>query len=185
MFSFLLQCLKNFGFLSGLVIYTQIKILKTGKVSIPGLAHPIYFRPNSSDIHTFREIFLREEYAIQLSDYIIPKIIIDAGANIGFTTLFFLKQYPNAKIFSLEPDRDNFELLKKNTSAYPGLTPVQVALWNKEGTIEVTDKGYGVRGFMVEENQPSESGVSLPSTTMTALLQKFNITSIDILKMDI
>src|SRR5688572_17981519 len=128
MFSFLLQCLKNFGFLSGLVIYTQIKILKTGKVSIPGLAHPIYFRPNSSDVHTFREIFLRQEYAIQLPAAIKPQVIIDAGANVGFTTLFFLKRYPNAKILSLEPDNQNYELLKRNTSGYSGVTPIQAAL---------------------------------------------------------
>ncbi len=183
MFNFIQQCVRNFGFFPGLIIYLRIKILKSNKFFIPGLKHPIYLRPRTSDVHTFREIFLRNEYSISVPGK--TQVIIDAGANIGFTTLFFTKRYPAAKILSLEPDRDNFELLKKNTSHYTNITPIQSALWNKEGFIEVTDKGYGVRGFMVEESPSSESDNSMPSTTMAALLTKFSITSIDILKMDI
>ena len=182
MFTFISQCIKNFGFLPGLVIYFQIKILKKGKISIPGLSHSVYLRPHTSDVHTFREIFLRQEYNITLSQN--PQFIIDAGANIGFTTLYFSRRYPATKILSLEPDQGNFEILKKNTAHYQNITPIQAALWNKEGSIEITDKGYGVRGFMVEEASVNSTS-SMPATTLSALIQKYNIASIDILKMDI
>src|SRR5689334_9220251 len=102
MFSFLVLCLKRFGILPGLLIYIKIKIIRASSFSLPGLQHSIHYRSGSSDVHTFREIFLREEYAIKLPANLIPKIIVDAGANIGFTTLFFAKQYPTAKIISLE-----------------------------------------------------------------------------------
>lgn len=185
MFWFLNQCVKRFGIFSGLIIYLHIKILKTGKISIPGLNQPVYFRPKSSDVHTFREIFLREEYAINHNDNFTPKIIIDAGANIGFTSLFFAKRYPTVRIISLEPDQKNFELLKKNTLGYQNITPIQAALWNKKGTIEIMDRGYGVRGFMVENSISINTVFSMPSTTLAELILEFKIQKIDILKMDI
>src|SRR5688572_6251246 len=141
MFQFLFQCVKNFGIPNGLIIYTRIKLIRTGKIFLPGLEHPVYFRQNTSDVHTFREIFLRKEYSIKLPLNFSPTLIIDAGANIGFTSLFFLKQFLSAKIISLEPDQNNFELLKKNTSGYSRVIPLQAALWNKEGSIEIMNKG--------------------------------------------
>jgi FkbM family methyltransferase len=185
MFKFLFLCIKQAGLWSGLRMYIQLKIMKTGQVSVPGLKQPINLRFNTSDLSTFREIFLREEYAISLPSNIQPRVIIDAGANIGFTTLFFARQYPQAAILSLEPDAENFEYLKKNTAGYPTITPLQMALWDKNGTIEITDKGYGVRGFMVEENNQSQSSTSVPSTTLATLIQEHKITSIDIIKIDI
>jgi FkbM family methyltransferase len=183
---FLFRCLSKFRLLPGLAIYFRIKILRSGKVFLPGLKHPIYFRSRSGDIGTFREIFLREEYAIRFPFSPTPQIIIDAGANIGFTTLYFAKQYPTTKIFSLEPDKENFEYLKKNTSGYKNLIPIQSALWNKVGTIEIKDNGYGVRGYMTEEGSSTESSASsIPSTTLEALIKENNVTTIDILKMDI
>ena len=41
------------------------------------------------------------------------KIIIDLGANIGVETLRFNYLFPNSKIISVEPDKENFEILKK------------------------------------------------------------------------
>jgi len=184
MFQFLIQCLRLFGLGAGLLIYARIKILKADKVTLPGLKHPIYFRPGSSDIHTFREIFLRREYAIQIPEENIPKTIIDAGANIGFTTLFFLLRFPNSQIISLEPNAENFELLKKNTAGYPNILPMQAALWNKKGVLNVIDEGYGVRGFVVGEGSLKNAD-NVPSTTLMELISQNNISSIDILKIDI
>lgn len=185
MFKFLFLCIKQAGLWLGLRMYIQLKIVKTGQVSVPGLKQPINLRVNTADLSTFREIFLREEYAIQLPSSIQPRVIIDAGANIGFTTLFFARQYPQATIFSLEPDLGNFEYLKKNTTGYHSITPLQLALWDKNGTIEITDKGYGVRGFMVEESNPLQSNTSVPSATLATFIQDHKIASIDIVKIDI
>lgn len=182
MFQFLLSCLEKFGFISGLPIYFRFKILKSKKIVVPGLNQPVYYRPHSADIDTFREIFFREEYAVTVPN---PKTIIDAGANIGFTSLFFAKLYPSATIFSLEPDNENFGYLKKNSIKTPNIKPIQAALWNKQGTIEIIDKGYGVRGYMVEDGCSQESPNSMRSTTLLALTQEYGIRTIDILKMDI
>lgn len=183
MLKFLVSCLRSFGLFRGFVIYFRIKILKSDSFKIPGLPNPIYFRPGTVDISTFREIFLRKEYALDLPESFKPKLIIDAGANIGFTTLFFLNRYPGSTIISLEPDPGNFKLLKKNSAGYSGLRPIQKALWHHEGFIEVFDQGYGLRGFTVGDAR--EPGTGLPATTIRELLKTSQFTQIDILKIDI
>lgn len=183
MLSFLKLCIKNFGFGSGLIIYLKFKIFKSSNVSIPGLPKPVYLRPGTSDLHTFREIFLREEYSIKLP--FIPKTIIDAGANVGFTTLFFLRAYPTAKIVSLEPDEENFKILKLNTADYPNILPLPVALFNRIGEIKIVDEGHGIRGYMAREISDNKKGQVMPCTTLIEIMLQHNIADIDILKIDI
>ncbi len=43
-------------------------------------------------------------------------LIVDCGANIGASVLWFQARYPEAHIVAIEPAPDNFALLKKNTA---------------------------------------------------------------------
>ena len=45
-------------------------------------------------------------------------VIIDAGANIGFASVFYKNKFPNSRIVALEPEKENFNWLKKNTLKY-------------------------------------------------------------------
>lgn len=73
-------------------------------------------RPHS-DIDTFRHVFIKQEYlpVVKLiNDKNASLNIIDGGANIGLTSLFFLNNFKNSTVLSIEPEENNFELLKKN-----------------------------------------------------------------------
>ncbi|MCK6617534.1 MAG: FkbM family methyltransferase [Cyclobacteriaceae bacterium] len=183
MFWFLRKCIQKFGFTGGLSVYVQIKIFRRPVITLPRYPQPIHYRPGTADLTTFREIFLREEYNLDLPTSIKPKTIIDAGANIGFTSLYFSRLYPDAIIYSLEPEQGNFELLKKNVEGYSNIMAVQAALWNQNGTIEIADRGHGLRGFMVEE--ASGKNQTMQAITLPSLILQHHITSIDILKIDI
>lgn len=55
------------------------------------------------------EIFFERQYPIRVED----KIVIDIGASIGDSTIYFLKQ--NAKkVIALEPDKESFNILEEN-----------------------------------------------------------------------
>jgi FkbM family methyltransferase len=43
-----------------------------------------------------------------------PKVIVDIGAHHGFSTVYFAKAFPDAKIVAVEPNPSNFVLLKAN-----------------------------------------------------------------------
>lgn len=51
-----------------------------------------------------------------------PRVVVDVGANIGATALYFLKQYPGVEVHCFEPSAENFAFLAANTE---GLAPVR------------------------------------------------------------
>lgn len=181
MFGLFINCLTAFGW-RGLIIYFKVRTGTTRSVSLPGIKHPFRLRAQRADGISFREIFLRRLYDLSLPQTIQPNVIIDGGANIGLTSLFFANRYPNARIISVEPDENNFAVLSDNVRPYSRITPVKSAIWNKKEQIHVVDKGYGDRGFMIEKNA---TGTVLEAMSLPDLLQAHGITQIDILKLDI
>ncbi len=183
MFWFFRKCMQKFGITGGLSVWIQIKLQRKDVIHLPGYANPIYLRPGTADLTTFREIFLREEYKLDLPQSFHPKVIVDAGANIGFTSVFLAHRYPDATIYSLEPEPLNFNLLQKNTAGYPNIKAIHAAVWHEDGVIEITDKGFGLRGFMAEES--TGKGNRVTAISIGSLVKHYSIKAIDILKIDI
>src|SRR5207302_1295117 len=61
----------------------------TRAVNLPNYRYPIHFRLLTSDVFAIDQIFGREEYgaARRLTQ---PGVIVDCGANIGCTAVYFL-----------------------------------------------------------------------------------------------
>jgi len=55
-------------------------------------------------------------YGIRLFPLNSIKTILDLGSNIGFYSMAFKFFQPNARIISIEPDKNNFNLLVRNVS---------------------------------------------------------------------
>lgn len=58
------------------------------------------------------EVFISNEYYFQ--PLTKDPVIIDCGANIGVSILYFKKLFPNSRILAFEPNPHAFELLQKN-----------------------------------------------------------------------
>lgn len=130
-----------------------------------------------------KSIFQFREYALPINNF-FPKLILDCGGNIGCAAVFFANVYPNSKIYSIEPEKNNFKLLWYNTSQYKNITPINSALWDKETFIRVEDRGYGTWGFMTfetDENDPA----AFKTVTIAKLLKESGFDEIDLLKVDI
>ena len=107
------------------------------KITHENYLYPIYIRNGSSDVHVYKEVIEKEEYDFISSHE--PRVIIDAGANIGLAAVYFARKFPNAKIISIEPEKNNFFFLQQNTKNYPNIIVMQAALWDKVGEIELLD----------------------------------------------
>ena len=71
-----------------------------------------YFHHGLAFYDTYREIFGKNIYEFKTNN---PKpIILDCGANMGLSILFFSKKYPNAEIIAFEPDETVLPFLEKN-----------------------------------------------------------------------
>ncbi len=60
----------------------------------------------------YNEIMYKEHYKFESPEK--NPLIIDCGANIGMSVLYFHKTIPGARIIAIEADPDTFAILKKN-----------------------------------------------------------------------
>ncbi len=181
----MIRMIHVFGLLEGLLFWWNLKVIRSKKIRVPGIKFPVFLRKGIFDSFTLREIFLFRHYEFQWpSLFPEPKRIIDAGSNIGFTSIFFANKYPKAAILALEPEASNFSQLQLNTGPYPMITPIQKALWGTPAHIAVRDLGYGQRGFLVEE-VPKDTPDALEAVSIPLLLEAYGWEDICILKMDI
>jgi FkbM family methyltransferase len=171
---------EKYGLIKGYFFHLKMKYVKEGIMDIPSVKYPVYFRPGTVDVYTIEEVFGRKEYDIDIK--YTPEFIIDGGANIGFTSVFFANKYPKAEIVAIEPEGNNFRLLLKNIAKYPNIKPLKSGVWGKDALLEVKDNGYGLRGFMVQEVE-NETEQSINATSIKTLMQGNRL--IDILKLDI
>ncbi|RZL32363.1 MAG: FkbM family methyltransferase, partial [Pedobacter sp.] len=111
----------EFSYLSNL-FSDNITLVKTKTKSVlvaytlNGIAQQIWLRKGSSDFKVFQSVILNHEYksATKCVNDNPEFFIVDAGANIGTTLLYFKAFYPNATIIAIEPDKNNFRQLKLN-----------------------------------------------------------------------
>lgn len=171
---------------------TTIKIIATNnivQICRADYKYPIYLRNSTIDVGVYREICEKKEYDFCCKEE--PKYIIDAGANIGMASIYFANKYKEAKIIAIEPEEENYKLLKLNTEKYSNITVINAALWNASGEIELFDVGVENVGFMIETDVSSirlatKNFKQLTKTiTIDEIIHDFNIDNIDILKIDI
>lgn len=154
-------------------------------LNVPGIRTLIHLRLKTSDVATFKDIFVKGQYHFQLPES--PEVIIDAGANIGLTSLVFANQFPEARIIAVEPELSNYEILKKNTAPYVNIVTIQKAVWNKNEVVSIVDPGLGNWGFQVgdENDDNARKVLQCPGITIDRIMQDHGVDYIDILKMDI
>lgn len=151
------------------------------KVRAPQLPYLVLLRLHTSDTEAFDGVIRKREYEVALAN--TPDVIVDAGANIGLAAIWFASRFPNARIFALEPEPSNYELLCRNAAPYPGIVPIQAALWSESGTIGLTDPGTGHWGFRSVAGATGNIGVA--AVSITDLLARYGVDQIDLLKIDI
>jgi len=127
-------------------------------IPLKGLGQ-IALRHRNSDMECFRQVFQRGDYSVghlkavhdrinrryeEIIESGFTPVIVDGGANVGASAIWFAKQFPLARIKAVEPDADNFRLLKMNTSTYENVDLVFAALGAMPGFVEVTNsEGLG------------------------------------------
>jgi FkbM family methyltransferase len=175
--------LKRFGPIRGLLVYGKLMATDRGLIrfSIPQANSPISLRPRTSDIQVFEEIFLQDEYLIPVETQ--PKLIIDGGANIGLASLYFAKQYPDAKIIAVEPESSNVEILKLNAAACPAISVLQAGIWHDRQPLKIENPLVSKCGFRLTETESTEGAV--PSYRVEDILSLSGMDTIGIFKLDV
>jgi FkbM family methyltransferase len=112
-----------------------------------------------------------------------PHTIVDAGANIGCTSIFFGTRWPTARIYAVEPDPANAATLRANAAPFPNVTILQAALWPTRTTLRLVTENRAASATEVVDD-PARPGNPVPTVTLPDLLDMAG-GRIDLLKMDI
>jgi len=153
------------------------------RLNVTGEYTDVHLRTSAGDIVMLYEIFLYRSYSFDGMDVFHPRIIMDLGAHIGMSALYFQSKYPAAAVYSIEPDTDNFELLKKNTVSNPHITALQAAVSDMDGAAVVAKSRYGYNSVVLAGD--AAAGNPIRTMTMPTLFNELHISTIDLLKVDI
>jgi FkbM family methyltransferase len=151
-------------------------------------------RIGSSDLSVFESVIIRGDY-----DVILPSIIgkeneiysiIDAGGNIGISTIYLHAFLPNSNYYIIEPDRGNLLMLDKNLRLN-NITNIFVfpnAVWTSNEFLSITTDFRDGRhwSLSVKKSDIQDSHLLINGVTLRDICEKNNMkNNNNILKMDI
>ncbi len=163
------------------------------KLTYPVNSRPMQFviRRNSSDIEVFEQIIFKEEYSAIipiLKDIRAPHMtVIDAGSNIGLTTLYLKGFFPDARFVCIEPSSKNMGVFEKSITAN-SLTDISLekrGLWSKDCLLkERSFRDNKEWSFSLEETDRKDDG-SIEAISVGRLMKNFNLDRVEFFKIDV
>lgn len=141
----------------------------------------VWLREGTSDRAVLEQIFYTEEFNISTApqfawiraayDKVLAAgekpLVVDCGANIGLSALYFARHLPQARIVGIEPARDNVELARRNTTHNPLIEIVEAAVHDEARPLEIANPGAEKFAYRVQElrapGAQAVEGVTIPS----------------------
>jgi FkbM family methyltransferase len=113
------------------------------------------------------------------------KTILDVGANIGQSALYYAALFPKANIFSFEPISATFHELQANVSQQKRIKCFQLALGLQSDSIEVQLQSCSLWNSLLNSGQHSTGNQeTVQVVSLDEFLDQNMINHIDLLKID-
>jgi len=142
----------------------------------------------SSDFSVFLQVFYAEQYSLLAGicnfNQIQVSTIVDLGANVGFTSIYLNRRFKTAKIIALEPDEENFKVLRTNTQYFKNIITKNAAIWSHQTKLSPSFDEESDWGKTFLENKDSKTK-SIEAVTINHIVEEHQLQSIDILKIDV
>ena len=162
--------------------HARLRARPTVRVSVAGLPAPVHLRVGGSDTAAFRQVFIERQYrhpAVR-SDL---RTIIDCGANIGLTSLWFLNHCPSCRVLAIEPEPGNAAMLRRNVAAFGDrIRVLEAAVWTERTRVRLHAPG---RGREWEHRVEPGSVGEVPTLLIEDLLDEMGVETVDLLKIDV
>jgi len=151
--------------------YTGVTITVHGwTLNVPDIA---------SFLSAYREIFVEEIYAFNSTNE--KPVVLDCGANIGLSILYFKMRYPEASVVAYEADPFIFEVLKKNLTInnVSGVELHNEAIWSTQTMLDFSVEGADGGRINVGKDK---NIITVRSARLADVLarQKFDFIKLDI-----
>jgi FkbM family methyltransferase len=141
----------------------------------------------SSDMSVFYQIFVSEEYSI-LRDLRNVMVVLDLGANVGFSSAYFLSCFPQSRVVAVEPDERNLAVCRTNLMPYGNrVLLLHGAAWERCTRLRLSKGSFADgREWATQVSNPSDGGVGdVQAWDVGSLIDMAGATKVDLLKVDI
>ncbi|WP_276481218.1 FkbM family methyltransferase [Paraflavitalea pollutisoli] len=141
-------------------------------------------RTLQGDLQIFYDVWWRSTY--QLPNAILQRaaVIVDLGAHVGMTSLYFSRHAPNATIYPVEADNQNYELLCSNLAPViqtGRVVPTHAAIHHRQEPVYLQKEFFSYNTHVAETiTEWPVDGIRLAD-----LITLYELKRIDILKIDI
>jgi len=137
----------------------------------------------------FHQIFICQEYSC-LRELKEPSLVLDLGANVGFSAAYFLSVFPKARIVAVEPDERNLAICKANLSPYGDrVLLLHGAAWSRPATLRLLRGTFFVGrewATQVDESIEEEgTSAGVQAWDVGSLIDMSGVSTVDLLKIDI
>ena len=155
------------------------------------VATSVTMHRGTGDWETFSEVFLDECYRDDFTALFgaqrpaeSVRAVVDVGANVGYSTIYFRKRYPNASVWAIEPDVNTFAELVRNTGNDAAVRRGHGALWCQHEPLAIDADGSDTNGLRVHPAEGATTNV-VQAYTMDDILELIPDHHIDVLKVDV
>ena len=163
--------------------------ISTKMVNVPEVEYPMTVRVGgSSDPKVFDQIFIDREFEPLVERVRDPRVIVDLGANVGFSSVFFLNVFPNAFVLAVEPDPENAAICEQNLAPYGDRARlVKAAVWDKPDKLVLSRGTFRDGNDWATEVRQARPGeiADVEALDIPGILQMCPVPLIDLLKIDI
>ena len=151
------------------------------------IAFPLLVRCDSSDIDVFDQIFLQQEYAC-LNDLSNVGLVIDGGANVGYSSAYFLSKFPQCRVVAIEPDPNNYSALQRNLAPYDNrVRLINAGIWSQTAQLVISQDKYRNGREWTKQVRECREGekADIEGIDIGSILSEAGNERISILKMDV
>jgi len=149
------------------------------KFRMKGESIDLLMRTNEGDLAIFYEIFWKEIYKIPFLVLPEKSVILDLGAHIGCTAIYFSMVYPDAQIYAVEASEESYNILKENVKSFKNIIAVQAVIDSQDGVVCFDTSGYSFNSKL------NHNGKMVQSISISTLMMQYQITRVNLIKIDI
>lgn len=137
-----------------------------------------------ADAYVHSEVFEHEYYRLPLPSP--PATILDLGANIGLSAVYFARTFPNATLACVEPAPNNLRLLRRNLELN-GVCAIVIAAavdaHDRPLLLEINDLDYDHK--VITSDSTARPTVAVDGVSVPTILRRLAWERINLLKVDI
>ena len=131
-------------------------------------------------VHMFRNAFFHQTCRFECETE--HPTIIDCGANVGITVLYWKSLFPNSRIVAMEADPVICDMLRHNCDWMSDVSILEAAAWTEEDQLDFNMEG-NVGGHLAALSERTDKGKNVKVRAVR--LRDLLADKVDLLKLDI